>query len=140
MPITDDSTVTLHFELRLPDGDVIDSTFENKPGTLKIGDGSLFAGFERCLIGLESGDEQEFSISPEDAFGQHNPSNIQRFKRSEFDMDELSEGMMINFADASQAELTGVISTIDGDRVFVDFNHPLAGKELLFRVSILSVE
>ena len=52
----------------------------------------------------------------------------------------MAPGLMVSFADAQGAELPGVISSIEGDYVTVDFNHPLAGKELHFEVQILEVK
>ena len=79
-------------------------------------------------------------MPPEKAFGQPNPQNMQSMKRSDFPVDmPVSSGLMVSFADAQGAELPGVISEIEGDWVTVDFNHPLAGKELIFKVQILEV-
>ena len=62
-------------------------------------------------------------------------------KRSDFPVDmPVAPGLMVSFADAQGAELPGVISSIEGDYVTVDFNHPLAGKELHFEVQILEVK
>ena len=72
------TVVTLHFALVLEDGDVIDSNFEAEPATFTVGDGNLLPGFETTLMGLVNGDEREFTISPGDAFGQHNPHSSVR--------------------------------------------------------------
>ncbi|MDF1762262.1 MAG: peptidylprolyl isomerase, partial [Oleibacter sp.] len=79
-------------------------------------------------------------VPPQEAFGQPNPQNMQEMKRKDFPLDmPLSPGLMVSFADAQGAELPGVIDKIDGDWVMVDFNHPLAGKSLLFDVEIIEV-
>ena len=140
MQIQKGSQVVLNFALSLMDDQVIDSTFDKKPATLIVGDGNLPEGFEALLIGLEAGVKDTFLISPENAFAQPNPNNIQTMKRSEFAADmELEVGMVVSFADANQAELPGVIKTVEDNLVQVDFNHPLAGKELKFQVEILEV-
>lgn len=140
-PIDQGTRVTLNFALRLPDGSEIDSTFDKAPATLEIGDGNLPENFEAYLIGLSAGEQQTFDVPPEKAFGQHNPSNIQTFKRSEFGPDMVLEpGVVISFADARQGELPGVVHSVEGDQVEVDFNHPLAGRTLTFEVEIVSVE
>ena len=133
--------VTLHFALELQDGTVVDSNFEGKPATFDVGDGSLLNGFEEALFGLAAGDRQQFTILPEKGFGQHNNQNVQRFKRTDFSDDtELQEGLVISFADAAQTELPGVIVNLDEETVTVDFNHPLAGRAIIFSVEILAVE
>ena len=133
------STVTLHFAIKLEDGQLVDSNFDGKPATFTVGDGNLLEGFEKALFGLFEGSEQSLRILPENGFGQHNPSNIQVVPRKSFDDMALEEGLMVSFADAQGGELPGVIASFDDDKVRVDFNHPLAGKALQFDVEILSV-
>ena len=91
-------------------------------------------------MGLCAGDEKEFPISPEQGFGQRNPNNIQEIPKDSFADDiELEEGLMVSFADAQQAELPGVVAEVNDDVVKVDFNHPLAGRDLIFEVRIIAV-
>jgi FKBP-type peptidyl-prolyl cis-trans isomerase SlpA len=135
-----DTRVTLHFSLKLEDGGVVDSNFDKEPASFVVGDGNLLGGFEKRLMGLSAGDKASFEIPPEDAFGQPNPNNIQHFKRSDFSVDMVLEpGLVISFADPS-GELPGVVKTIDGDKVDVDFNHPLSGRVITFSVEIVAVE
>lgn len=133
--------VTLHFSLTLSNGDVIDSNFERDPATFTVGDGSLLIGFEKAIFGMQEGDRETFLIKPEEGFGQRNPNNIQEIPRNQFSEDiELSEGLMLSFADAQKTELPGVVQRFDDERVIVDFNHPLAGRDILFDVAILQIE
>lgn len=138
--IAQGSRITMHFALKLSEEQEVDSTFDKEPATFVLGDGNLLPGFEERLIGLTTGDSKSFTVPPEKAFGQSNPQNMQSMKRSDFPVDmPVSPGLMVSFADAQGAELPGVISEIEGDWVTVDFNHPLAGKELIFKVQILEV-
>ncbi|NMZ68504.1 FKBP-type peptidyl-prolyl cis-trans isomerase SlpA [Pseudomonas peli] len=132
--------VTLHFALKLDNGDVVDSTFDKKPATFKVGDGNLLPGFEQAIYGLKAGDKRSLSISPEQGFGQGNPQNIQVMPRSQFQDMELSEGLLVIFNDAANAELPGVVKAFDDSQVTIDFNHPLAGKALSFDVEIIEVK
>lgn len=134
-----DMEVTLHFAIKLDNGDVVDSTFEKQPATFKVGDGNLLPGFESVLFGLRAGDKRVLAIEPEQGFGQPNPQNVQVMPRGQFKEMELSEGLLIIFNDAANAELPGVVKIIDDSHVTIDFNHPLAGKPLSFEVEILSV-
>ena len=141
LPIDKGTRVKLHFALKFEDGETVDSTFDKEPATLEIGDENLPENFEAYLMGLKAGDHKTFEVPPEKAFGQHNPSNIQTFKRHEFSADMVLElGVVISFADARQQELPGVIKRVEGDQVDVDFNHPLAGHTLQFEVQIIDVE
>lgn len=133
--------VTLHFSLALEDGELVDSNFDGQPATFDVGDGNLPPAFEEVLFGLSPGQEAAFAMPPEKAFGQHNPSNVQTMARKDFSPElALTEGLVVSFADANRAELPGVITALDGETVTVDFNHPLAGHTLTYRIRIVAVE
>lgn len=134
------ATVSMHFRLSLEDGAVIDSTFEKSPAEFTVGDGKLLPGFEKKLMGMVAGQAQTFTVLPEEGFGQPNPNNLQSFRPDVFAKDmELAEGLVVSFADANKAELPGVVKSISADEVVVDFNHPLAGRNIQFEVDILAV-
>ncbi|TVP90451.1 MAG: FKBP-type peptidyl-prolyl cis-trans isomerase [Pseudomonadaceae bacterium] len=137
--INQESQVTLHFTLKLPDGEVVDSTLDKQPATFKVGDGSLLPGFEQALYGLKAGDQRSFEIDPEHGFGPGNPQNIQVMPRDNFNEMELETGLLVIFQDAAGGELPGVVKTIHDTTVEVDFNHPLAGKVVTFEVEIIAV-
>jgi len=139
--VSEGTKVTLHFSITLASGELIDSTFEQEPATFTVGDGNLLEGFEEVVMGLSAGSKEIFTISPEKGFGQHNPSNLQTIKRDQFGDDiTLEKGLVLSFADAQKAELPGVVAEFSDEEVVVDFNHPLAGKEVLFEVDIIKVE
>ena len=133
--------VTLHFALKLAaTGEAIDSTHGGSPATFTVGDGSLPEGFERLLFGLPAGEEASFTVEPADAFGEPREENLKMLPRAQFDASiELEQGTVIAF-DAPGGHLSGVVRSIEGDLVVIDFNHPLAGRTLVFDVAVLSVE
>jgi FKBP-type peptidyl-prolyl cis-trans isomerase SlpA len=132
--------VTLYFSLRLEDGSVIDSNFDAEAATFFVGDGNLLPGFEEALFGLKAGDEKTLIIQPEKGFGVRNPANIQELPRSQFPSDiSLEPGLVMTFADAQQMEVPGVVTSFNQTTVNVDFNHPLAGREIEFSVKIMDV-
>ena len=136
-----DKQVTLHFAVRLMDGTEMDSTFAGEPASFVWGDGSLLPGFERAILGLKAGDRRSVFITADKGFGDYNEDNIQHFRRHEFAEDmTLESGTVISFRDAAGGELPGVVKSTDDDWVTVDFNHPLAGRDLTFEVEILAVE
>jgi len=140
LKIAEGLAVTLHFSILLPDGDEVDSTRRGKPATFVMGDGNLLPGFEAALVGLGAGADEQLPIAAADAFGERLAGNIQRLPRERFpDPDDLEVGLIVSFA-APDGELPGVVQQIWDDTVEVDFNHPLAGRDLVFDVSILKVE
>ena len=133
--------VTLHFALHLDTGEVVDSNFDGEPATFVVGDGSMLPGFESKLFGMAVGDHQQYSVDPEDSFGQPNPSNVQSFKLQEFSTQVVPEpGLVVSFADANRDELPGVVTAVEGDQVTVDFNHPLAGRRIRFEAKIVALQ
>lgn len=131
--------VTLHFSIALADGQLIDTTRERpEPAEFTVGDGSLLPGFEKAVFGLRAGDRRSVFIDAAHGFGDWNPDNQQVFTRVQFSHLTLEEGMIISFADKS-GELPGVVKAFDDDTVTVDFNHPLAGRDLVFEVDIIRV-
>jgi FKBP-type peptidyl-prolyl cis-trans isomerase SlpA len=137
--ITENSEITLHFALKLDSGEIVDSNFDAEPAHCRFGDGSLLPGFEQHLLGLRAGDRREFVIGVAAGFGEVNSDNVQTFSRSRFTGLTLEPGLVVSFADAANNELPGVVCSVDGDSVTVDFNHPLAGRSILFQVHILDV-
>ncbi|AUC89020.1 MULTISPECIES: FKBP-type peptidyl-prolyl cis-trans isomerase [Alteromonas] len=140
--IGNDSEVILHFDLKLEDGSAADSTrVNNKPAKLVMGDGSLTPNFEACLVGLKKGDKKAFTLEANDAFGEPNPNNMHYMDRSRFGADlKIEEGMILAFAQPDGSEIPGIIRSVAGDSVTVDFNHPLAGQTVIFDVEILDVK
>jgi FKBP-type peptidyl-prolyl cis-trans isomerase SlpA len=138
MQIEQGTKVKLHFSLALEDGSLIDSNFDKQPASFIIGDGNLLPGFESAILGLESGQKREFTIPPENAFGQHNPQNVQDVDRTNFAEDKLEIGAVFSFQNGD-GELPGVIIGIEDEKVTIDFNHPLAGQSILFKVEILQI-
>ncbi|MDG2459493.1 MAG: peptidylprolyl isomerase [Luminiphilus sp.] len=141
LEIEANTRVTLNFSLSLESGEEVDTNFGQDPVTFVMGDGSLLPGFERRLMGMRSGDEAEFKIPPEEGFGDPQDDNIQELPRSDFDHDvPLEPGMLFAFADAAGGEVPGMVATVTDDIVTVDFNHPLSGRTIHFKVRIAGVE
>ncbi|MBU2971090.1 FKBP-type peptidyl-prolyl cis-trans isomerase [Pseudoalteromonas sp. C2R02] len=140
--INDNSEVVFHFSIKLSDGSAADSSkVHNKPAKLVMGDGSLTANFEKCLLGLKAGDNKSFALEPEDAFGMPNPDNIYHLDRTKFGAETPAQvGAIIAFTQPDGSELPGIIREVAGESVTVDFNHPLSGQKLTFDVEIIEVK
>jgi FKBP-type peptidyl-prolyl cis-trans isomerase SlpA len=141
VPVSEGTRVFLNFSLSLEDGHEIDSNFSGDAVDFVIGDGSLLPGFERLLFGMSAGDRRIFSVAPEHAFGMPNDSNVQELERDQFEAEsELEIGLIFSFADAAGGEVPGLVIEFDEESVTVDFNHPLAGRTILFDVLVHRVE
>lgn len=131
--------VTLHFSVALDGGAVVDNTRPSGvPAEFTVGDGSLLPGFEKALFGLQAGDRRSVFIDAKHGFGDWNADNQQTFTKLQFRDMDLEPGLVVSFADRS-GELPGVVTEVNEDTVVVDFNHPLAGRDLVFEVDIIRV-
>ena len=133
------SRVTLHFALLLETGEEVDTTRRARPATFEMGDGSLLPGFEKALVGMQAGDDAQLLLDAADAFGEQNPGNVRLLGVDRFPGIELEPGLIVSFA-APDGELPGVVKKVFPSTVQVDFNHPLAGRRIIFDVSIIKVE
>ena len=131
----------MHFSLKLADGMPVESSYDDEPITFVVGDGTLDKGLELALIGLRPDDRQVLTLMPGQAFGQRDAAAVQMLPRSEFPADmPLAPGQIIGFTAQNGEELAGAVLEVGQDQVKVDFNHPLAGREIVFDVHILAVE
>ena len=144
--ISNGSQVTLHFSLSLVNDQVIDSNFNREPVCFKIGDRSMLPEFESLLLGEHEGAMIESTLPAQKAFGDKNPENIQRFAAEKFTHlleDEVlptETGSVVVFKDPAGFDLPGVVSQISKEFVLVDFNHPLSGKDIVFKAHIVKID
>jgi FKBP-type peptidyl-prolyl cis-trans isomerase SlpA len=132
--------VTLNFALYLANGGLIDGNFGKAPVSFLFGDGSLLPGFERALQGLGAGAQVDVVIPAADAFGAVNEDNQQRYPRFQFPPDlALSENLLVEFTDAAGYQQAGRVVSIGARYVEIDFNHPLAGRDIRFVAEVHEV-
>jgi FKBP-type peptidyl-prolyl cis-trans isomerase 2 len=136
--------VEIEFTGKTKEGDVFDSNVKEvlkktnikgypKPFIFCLGEGMFIRGIDEFLIGKEVG-EYDVSLKPEDAFGKRNPKLIQMIQKKEFIKHNLNPipGAVFNF----DGKLAKVL-TVSGGRVMIDFNNPLAGKEVDYKIKVL---
>jgi FKBP-type peptidyl-prolyl cis-trans isomerase SlpA len=138
--IKPDSLVTLHYRLATGDDVALVSTFDGTPATLQLGNGELVPTLEACLEGMALGERQTFLLEPEQAFGPHSPDLVQRLARADLPADgNLEVSSMIEFSGPEGMHITGLVRELDADSALIDFNHPLAGRDVRFEVEIVGI-
>lgn len=141
MSISVGCRVTMHYALRLADGMEADCSFGDEPATFIMGDGTLDKGLELALYGLRPGNHQALTLMPGQAFGMRNEDAVKWVGRAVFPADMVPmPGQIVGFVDEHGQEIPGAVLEVNDDQVKVDFNHPLAGREIGFEVEILEVE
>jgi len=128
MKIEEGKTVVIHYEGKLEDGTVFDSSKDREPLEFVFGSGSIIPGLEKGLEGLEKGDKKEISVEAKDAYGEKNPEAIQKVSKEQIPDDITPEVGMQLMAQTETSEIPVIITEIQEDYVTIDFNHPLAGK------------
>jgi FKBP-type peptidyl-prolyl cis-trans isomerase SlyD len=141
MRIKKGAKVTFHYELRDEKGELLDSTFEVEPVIYIHGKEEIIEGLENFMDGEEPGFVGKTTIEPEQAYGTGRDDLIVVAGPENFDDTvELVEGSVVQTEDPDGDIVNFRITKISGDKVFLDGNHPLAGKRLNYKVEVVSVE
>ena len=139
MEIAADRVVLIHYTLKDDAGAVIDSSAGGEPLAYIQGHGNLVTGLEKALEGKHDGNTVAVSVPPEEGYGTHDASLIQRVpKRSMQGSGEIKKGMQFQARTGDGMRLFTVTAVV-GDMVTLDGNHPLADQRLHFDVAIVGV-
>ncbi len=139
MKIENGKTVVIHYEGKLENGDQFDSSKGREPLEFVFGNGSIIPGLEKGLEGLEKGDKKEITVEAKDAYGERKPEALQKVDKSQFPADIKPEVGMQLMAQTETSEIPVTITDVQEEFVIVDFNHPLAGKNLIFNIEVVDV-
>ncbi len=132
--------IVFHYRLLTRDGSLIDETEVDAPLCISLEESGFPAALVRCLRDLSPGDEVSVDLPTEIAYGPYDPDKIQRIDwMNEPPVDLPAAGEMILFEMPSGEEVPGRLASIAEDgHVMIDFNHPLAGYDLVFYLQMIS--
>ncbi len=131
--------VTIHYVFRGPEGRMLGSSNQSGPFSFVRGSGDAIPGLDRALAEAQPGDELRFVVPAAEAYGVRDESLIASIPRTAIpEADFLQPGMRVS-ALIGERERDVTITAITDDTITLDANHPLAGKDLDFEVSVLSV-
>jgi FKBP-type peptidyl-prolyl cis-trans isomerase 2 len=134
-------TVKVHYKGTLDDGSQFDSSHGREPLEFVLGGGNLIPGFEQAVIGMCTGDTKTVTIPAGEAYGPHRPEMTQEIPRSAIPADiELAPGMVLHAKGPEGQELSVVVVSFDQEKVRIDGNHPLAGRDLTFELELVEVD
>jgi len=138
-------SVTYQLNVNETDGEVVETVNKDKPLTFLYGAGNMLEKFEENIQGLQQGDQFDFKIPSEEAYGQASedaivdlPLNVFEIE-GEIDHDLLKIGNYIPMQDQQGNRLDGIVLEVGDEKVKMDFNHPLAGDDLFFKGEVLEV-
>jgi len=134
------SLVLMHYSIALTNGTEIESSFNDDPVEITMGNGDVTEGMELALFGLKEGDTQTLTLTAEQGFGLRDEDNIHDMPLSDFPEDLQPEvGLSYSFESPEDGEIPGTVLSIKDDTAEIDFNHPLAGQQIVFTIDILGV-
>lgn len=142
-----DNVISIVYELRSgsKEGEIVESLNPDNPLTFLFGTGGLLPKFEENLNGLSMGDNFEFLLRSEDAYGPVVENAIVHVPKSVFEIDgKIDESLMkigntVPMMDAEGRRLNGKVIAVEGDAVKMDFNHPMAGNDLHFKGQVTDI-
>lgn len=118
--------------------EIVDSNKGSEPLEFIIGKGQIIPGLENALVGMAKGESGDIMVSAADAYGDINPEAMQTLPIDQFDGVDLVEGMTLYGQGEDGQTVQVTVKSFNDKEVNVDFNHPLAGKDLMFSVTVLS--
>lgn len=139
MTISKDSVVSIEYTLTDDENEVLDSSEGTGPLEYLHGRNNLIPGLEKHLEGKGAGDTFKVSVAPADAYGEYQDELVVEVARNQFPDDvEIVEGMQFE-AGSPEGSRVVTVTEVNGDKIKVDANHPLAGETLHFDVKVISV-
>ena len=131
--------VTLEYELYNASGELLEKTGD-QPLVYIHGIGQLLPALEAAVEGLSTGDTKEVTLTPEEGFGEYREDQVQRIPRSAFgDEMELEPGMTLYARTEAGDTIPFMSLEVTDEDVVADFNHPLAGETLTFKLKVLGI-
>lgn len=110
------------------------------PIEFTVGNGSMITGFENAVIGMSTGDVKEITVEPNEAYGSYRDELVNNFPKTNFPDDfDFSVGSFVQANNTEGQTLYGKIKSVESDQVEVDFNHPLAGETINFKIELVSI-
>jgi len=132
--------VRVHYHGKLTDGTTFDSSEGRDPLEFTVGNGQVIKGFDDALLDMKIGDKKSVNIPIDQAYGERNNDMMMEYPKAEFPEDMNPQpGMEIHMSDNMGNVFPVVIAEVKEEVVVLDANHPLAGKDLVFDIELVSI-
>ncbi|MBU0469325.1 MAG: peptidylprolyl isomerase [Candidatus Omnitrophica bacterium] len=138
--ISEGKEVTMDYTLKV-NNEIVDTSVGKEPLTYTQGSNVIIPGLETALEGLEPGAEKTVVVPANEAYGENNPEAVVEIPKDQLTSEETPQvGMVLQMQTNTGEAMVGIIQEVKEDALVIDFNHPLAGKELTFEVKIIGVK
>ena len=135
------SKVKILLEGKLEDGTVFDKTEKDRPIEFIVGEGRMLPEIENAVKGMKTGEKKSIKLKPEDAFGPRRDDLVKDIPRHAITLDkEPKVGATLLVKSPEGRTFSATIVKVEKETLRIDFNHPLAGKNVIINIELLSVE
>lgn len=135
--VKEGDTVRIHYTGKLEDGSVFDTSKDGASLEFKVGEGEFLAGLEQGVVGMSIGESKTILISAAEGYGLHKPERIFEYDRAKLPQDVKAEsGQQMQMYRADGMPILVTIVGVSETTVTMDCNHPLAGKNLIFDITM----
>ena len=133
--------VNIFCEAKLEDGTVCYKNKEENPLVFVVGEGKFFPAVEDSMKGMKKGESKTITLKPKDAFGEHKEDLVFIAPKDKFSSEaKIDIGSKVKVNTPTGQTVRGTITEINNGTCTIDFNHPLAGKKVVFTVTVVSIE
>ena len=133
-------TVQVHYSGRFNDGTIFDSSQQREPLEFTLGQGQLIPGFERAVLGMTPGESKSETITPDDGYGPHRSDLCITVDRQEFPPEiQPHVGQQLQMTQNDGRVVPVVVTEVTVSEVTLDANHPLAGRDLIFDITLVAI-
>lgn len=134
-------TVKVHYKGTLSNGEVFDTSEGKEPLEFKLGEGKIIPGLEKGIVGMQAEESKEITVAATEAFGEKREDLIQEVPKSQLPKEiEPEVGLKLMSQSSEGKEIPLTVTEVKEESITVDANHPLAGEDLTFAVTLVSVQ
>lgn len=133
-------TVQVHYTGRLEDGSVFDSSVQREPLGFTLGDGNMIKGFDTAVHGMAIGDKKTVTIPAVEAYGERREDMMIDVPRTQVPADINPEvGLQLTLQGGNGQPMPVMVVHVDEEKIVLDANHQLAGKDLIFDIELVKI-
>ncbi|HIJ89613.1 MAG: peptidylprolyl isomerase [Desulfobulbaceae bacterium] len=141
--VSENDSVTIIYDGLLSTGEKFDSSQDTGPLQFQLGTGSVLPAFEQAVLGMAAKESKSITVAAKDAYGLKNEDLIMSVSRQGLAGQAITPGMILGMnmeQDGQQHKIPATVLSVDTETVTVDFNHPLAGQDITYQITLLSID
>ena len=141
--VSENDSVTIVYDGLLSTWEKFDSSQDAGPLQFELGTGSVLPAFEQAVLGMAAQETKSITVAAKDAFGLKNEDLTMTVSRQGFAGQTIAPGMILGMnmeKDGQQHKIPATVLAVEAETMTVDFNHPLAGQDITYQITLLSID